>query len=242
MRSRLGTLTGFAVVVVVGVVAFALFVVLRQTPNAFTLGVHSGAAVAPLKAGQTVCQAPIDVPSGGGFDRVRVRIGTYGHAGPAVALTVRDAHGATVASGRLPGGYPDITGAHPTHTIALDHRVAAGTTGLSVCLKDAGPGRLGVYGNGDAAAAGSTAKVDGKAIIGADVELVFERSSRSYASELGSILDRAVLFRSPRLSGALYFILLALLMAAAIGGIAVALRGVGDDAPPPPPSEPPADR
>lgn len=236
MRSRLGILGAFTGVIVVGVLAFALVLALRQTPRAFSIGVQSAGAVVALKDGQEVCQAPIDVPAGGAFDRVRVRLGTFSRPGPPVALTIRDASGATVARGSLAGGYPDIT-EQTTHALALDHRIAAGTRGLSVCLENRGTNRVGVYGNGDAAASGSTAKLDGKA-ANVDVELVFERAPRSYGSELSSILDRAVLFRSPRLSSALYFALLALLVAAAIGGVAVALRGVGaEDAPPPPEPE-----
>jgi hypothetical protein len=236
MRSRLGILAAFTGVVVVGVLAFALVVALRQTPRAFSIGVQSAGAVVALKDGQEVCQAPIDVPAGGAFDRVRIRVGTFSRSGPPLALTVHDARGATVARGSLAGGYPDIT-EQTTHAVALDHRIAAGTRGLSVCLENRGSNRVGVYGNGDAAASGSTAKLNGKP-ANVDIELVFERAPRSYGAQLSSILDRAVLFRSPRLAGALYFILLALLVAVAVGGVGVALRGVGEgagDEPAPPP-------
>lgn len=238
MRSRLGILGAFVGVVVVGVLAFALFVALRQTPHAFSTGVQSAGAVVTLKDGQEVCQTPIDVPAGGTFDRVRIRVGTFSRSGSALALAVHDAHGATVARGALAAGYPDIT-EQKTHTLALDHRIAAGTRGLSVCLENRGANRVGVYGNGDAAASGSTAKLDGKP-ANVDIELVFERAPRSYGAQLSSILNRAILFRSPRLASALYFVLLALLVAVAIGGVGVALRGVGDvgatgDEPGPPP-------
>jgi hypothetical protein len=226
MRSRLGILSAFVGVVVVGVLAFALFVALRQTPHAFSLGVQSAGAVVTLKDGQEVCQAPIDVPAGAAFDRIRVRLGTFSRTGPEVAVAVHDTRGATVARGTLAAGYPDIT-EQTTHAVALDHRVPAGTRGLSVCLENRGENRVGVYGNGDAAASGSTAKLNGKP-ANVDIELVFERAPRSYGAQLSSLLDRAVLFRSPRLAGALYFVLLALLVAVAIGGVAVALRGVGD--------------
>src|ERR1700754_3786601 len=108
MRSRLGTLAGFTAVAVVGVLAFVLFVTLHQTPKAFSTGVQSGGPVAPLEAGQTACQAPLDVPKGGTFDRVRLRLGTYGVAGPGLDVFVRDSARHVIGHGVLTGGYPDI--------------------------------------------------------------------------------------------------------------------------------------
>src|SRR3954471_7041453 len=89
MRSRLGILGGFTAVMAVGVLGFALFLVVRQTPKAFTVGVQSGAPAVVLRAGQTACQAPLDVPPGGAFDRVRLKVGTYFKAGPPLEVAVR---------------------------------------------------------------------------------------------------------------------------------------------------------
>ncbi|WCB96583.1 hypothetical protein DSM104299_05347 [Baekduia alba] len=230
MRSRLGTLGGFAAVVVVGVLAFALIVTLRQTPKAFTVGVQSGGVAVSPRAGQTACQAPLDVPRGGAFDRVRLKLGTYRKAGPPLDVLVRRGiRGPVLAHGTLPGGYPDIT-TDATQVVGLDRKIAAGTSGLAVCVKNGGPNRVALYGNGDAANRTSTATLDGKP-ASVDIDMIFERAPRSYGSELSTILSRAVLFRSPRLSDTLYFLVLALLVAAAIAGVAVALRSVDDEPP-----------
>jgi hypothetical protein len=228
MRSRLGILGGFTAVVVVGVLAFALVLVLRQTPRAFTLGVPSGGPVVALRAGQTACQAPVDVPRGGAFDRVRLKVGTFHRVGSPLKVTVRrGVKGPVLARGVLRGGYPDI-GSDPTHLVALDHEVAGGTDGLAMCVENDGPDRVALYGNGDAANRTSSATLDGKP-AGADIDMVFERAPRSYGSQLSAILGRAVLFRSPRLSGTVYFLVLLLLLGTAVGGVAFALRGVGED-------------
>jgi hypothetical protein len=107
----------------------------------------------------------------------------------------------------------------------LDKKIGAGTRGLSVCVANAGPNRMALYGNGDAAAPGSTATLNGKG-MGVDIDMSFERKPRSYASELGTILSRAVLFRSPRLGDTVYFLVLLLLVAGAVAGVAVAVRSV----------------
>jgi hypothetical protein len=228
MRSRLGILGGFTAVVVVGVLAFALFVALRQTPKAFTVGVQSGGPAVTLRAGQTACQAPLDVPRGGAFDRVRLKVGTYFKAGPPLDVSVRRGiDGPVLARGTLRGGYPDV-GTDPTQVVGLDRKIATGTKAIAVCVENAGSNRAALYGNGDAANRSSTATLDGKP-ANVDIDMIFERAPRSYGSELGTILSRAVLFRSPRLSDTLYFLVLALLVAGAIAGVAVALRSVGDD-------------
>jgi hypothetical protein len=232
MRSRLGSIAGFVAVAVVGVLLFVGYLTLHQTPRAWTVGVQAGGVVATLKGDQTICQAPLDVPKGGTFDRVRLRLGTFRLAGPGLDVFVRGRSRGVLARGVLAGGYPDITAQNPTKVVALDHTIRAGTHGISVCVRNGGPGRVALYGNGDTANPTSTATVDGRP-AGADVDMIFEREPHSYASELGTILSRATLFRAPRVSGAVYFILLLLLVGIAFGGIGFALRDVasGPDGP-----------
>jgi hypothetical protein len=57
----------------------------------------------------------------------------------------------------------------------------------------------------------------------------FGRPSRSLLAGVPDLLDRATLFRSPRLPAALYGIVLALLVAAAGCGLVLALRAAEDD-------------
>jgi hypothetical protein len=228
MRSRLGIAAGFTAVAVVGVLAFALFLALHQTPKAWSTGVSPAAPVVTLKGGQTVCQKPLDVPRGGSFDRVRLTLGTFRVAGPGLDVFVKGRHGATLAHGVLGGGYPDVT-TRPTEVVGLDHRIGAGTEGTSVCIKNGGPGKVALYGNGAPANGLSAAFVDGRD-AGVDLDLVFERKPHSYLSELGTIAGRAVLFRSPRFGEAGYIIALILLVGIAFGGVALALRATAADA------------
>src|SRR3954468_20221235 len=102
MRSRrLGILAGFAAVLVVGVLLFVLVVTLSQTSKAFTVGVQSGGPAVTLTTNQTVCQQPLDVPRGGSFDRIRLKLGTYGKPGPPLAIAVKVAStGRILALGR----------------------------------------------------------------------------------------------------------------------------------------------
>lgn len=227
MRSRLGILGGFTAVAVVGVLAFVLYLTLHQTPRAWTVGVQAGGPVATIKTGQTLCQSPLEVPRGGSFDRVRLRLGTYHVDGPGLDVFVNDAHRRVLAHGVLAGGYPDI-GTRPTELVELDHTIKAGTRGIAICVTNGGPGKLALYGNGDQANSASTASIDGKG-ANVDVDIVFERKPHSYLSELGSIASRAVLFRSPRLGDALYLIVLVLLVGIAFGGVALALASIGDE-------------
>lgn len=224
MRSRLGILGGFVAVVAIGVLAFALFITLRQTPKAWTAGVSPAAAVVTLKSGQTVCQTPLDVPRGGSFDRVRMRLGTFRVAGPGLDVFVKDKNNGVLAHGVLSGGYPDVS----DDVVRLDHRVPAGTRAISVCVKNGGPGKIAFYGNGSPANGQSAAVVDGKD-SGFDLDLIFERQPHSYASELSTILSRATLFRSPRFNDTIYFLALLLLLGIATAGITYTLRNIDSD-------------
>src|SRR4051795_3460747 len=133
MRSARFTIFG---VVIAGVVCLVAVGAAQRTSLAFTLGVVPVAPVVGLHGGQEVCQRPIDVPSGGGFDRVSLQLGTYHRAGPPGGVTVRDLGGRTLASGRIAGGYPDVA-VQPSHVIRLDRSVAAPGR-IAVCVRDNG--------------------------------------------------------------------------------------------------------
>jgi hypothetical protein len=195
-------------VVVVGVLGLALTAVLRETPRAFTLGVPASAPVAPLSPRQTVCQRPIDVAAGAAFDAVDARVGTYGRAGSRLLVTVRDMSGRVIARGRVGGGYPDIA-RQPVHRVRLDHSVSEPR--ISVCVWNAGPRRVALYGNNDLAARSSSAFRDGRPLR-ADITLDFERTPRSLAALVPRMLDRAALFRFPWLGAWAYVVLIVLVV------------------------------
>lgn len=217
MRSARIVVVGAAVA---GVLLLALLAVGHKTSLAFTLGVVRAAPVVTLTSGQTVCQQPIDVPGGGRFDRVALSVGTFQSTGAPLAITVRDAGGRVVSTGTLAGGYPDIAQA-PVHHVRLDRFV--GTGRVVVCVRNQGGRKVALYGNADAAARSSSAFKDGRPIK-FDLSLEFERGSRSLASELPRLLDRAALFRAPWLGPWAYWILLVALVAGAPWLILRALR------------------
>jgi hypothetical protein len=215
MRSVRLVIAGMTAAAVVGLAVVALS---QRTSLAFTLGVARAAAVARLGPGEQACQQPVDVPAGAAFDRVALGVGTYGRPGPPLAVTVRAASGGGVlASGALPGGYPDRARAD----VRLDRTVRASQR-ISVCVEDRGPGRVGLLGDADLAARTSTAVKDGRPLR-RDLSLVFERAPRSMASEVPAMLERAALFRFPGLGAWAYVILAVLLV---VGGPLLLIRAV----------------
>src|SRR5439155_20280767 len=125
--------------------------------------------VAPLGPGEELCQRPIPVPAGGAFDRIRVVLGTYDRPGPPLLVSVSRG-GSTIATGHLSAGYADIA-KEPSHIVHVRPVSAGGR--IDVCLRNAGPNRVAVFGNADAATATSTAFRDGKPLH-SDIGLIFE--------------------------------------------------------------------
>jgi hypothetical protein len=216
MRSARAVVLG---VTVAGVLGLLLVALVQRTSLAFTLGVARAAAVARLAPGEQACQRPIDVPAMAGFDRVALGVGTYGDAGSPLRLTVRTASGRPLASGTLAGGYPDVA-RRPAERVRLDRTVRAPR--ISVCVENRGPRRVGVYGDADLAARGSTAAKDGRPLR-RDMSLVFEREPRSMAGEVPAMLSRAALFRFPGMGAWAYVLLGAVLL---LGGPLLLIRAV----------------
>jgi hypothetical protein len=206
-------------VVAAGVLALALGALLGRTSLAFTLGVQPGGPVIPVAPGQTACQAPIDVPSDAAFDQVAVPVGTYFKPGSPLVVTVADAGNRVVARGRLAGGYPDIA-QRPLERIPLDRKV--GAPRIAVCLKNAGPRKIALYGNGALASRTSAAFLDGKGLR-YDISFSFERAPRSLASLLPAIARRAALWRFPGMPGWIYLLIG---LAVLVGGPALLARAL----------------
>jgi hypothetical protein len=177
----------------VAVLALALTAAVRGNRLAFTLGVASAGPAAMLEAHDRACQRGIVVPPDGGFDSVRLMLGTDFRLGPPVTVTVHDAAGgAAIARGRLPGGYPDIARA-PSHGIRVGD-VAEGRR-ITVCVENEGPNKVAVYGNAGAASGTTSATVRGEA-VDTDLNLVFETRERSMLSLLPALAERAELFKA----------------------------------------------
>jgi hypothetical protein len=220
-------------VLAVGLAALAVSAVAHHTTRAFTLGVSPSFPIAPLAAGDTVCQRPIDVAAGAEFDTISARIGTYGQPGSPLAVTVDDLAGRRLAGGRLAGGYPDTT-RQPVKTVRLDRTVDAPR--IAVCVHNAGTRRAVMYGSIDLAARNSSAYLNGRPLR-TDVTLDFGRAPHSMASLVPDMLARASLFRFSGLGSWAYVVLAALLLLVVPALLVRALTRAGAARTPhPPPS------
>jgi hypothetical protein len=204
------------------VLAFGAVAALHKDPLAFTLGVTNAGPVAQLPAGTEACQTGIAVPPDAGFDRVTFSAGTFHRAGPPLDVTVlKSDTRSVIARGRLAGGYADIAEAG-SHTVEVGE-VAAGSR-IDVCFTNRGRKNVALYGNVGAASRSTSASVAGKPVA-VDLNLVFERPSRSWLSLASAAADRAALFRAGWVSGWAYLLLAALVVVVVPALLVAALRG-----------------
>lgn len=212
-----------AAVVAAGVLLLVVLAVVKQDDQAFSLGAPPNGVAAELQPGERICQAPIAVPDGAAFDELRLPVGTYGRPGPALTATV-ERGGRPVVTTRVPAGYRD------GGTLRVDVGREIDGHDLGVCLRNDGDVPVGLYGSGGAVES-SQLRVDGGDDIVSDLALSFGREPRSLLSLVPDVLDRATLFRSPRVAPAVYLVLLLLLVGAAAALAATALRRAEDDVP-----------
>jgi hypothetical protein len=235
MRSPSAVVVALTVAGVLSLVAAAL---VSKRVQAFTLGVAT-ATVVEIAPHHEICQAPITVPAS--FDGVTLRVGTNGHPGPRLEVSVRHIvgrgarpnRGGVITTGALPAGYPDVDQV-PEHTVRVAE-VASGRT-VAVCLANRGRRSAFVYGDADAAARSSQASLDGKP-LGVDLAVSFaRRTPQSVAGLVPVMLDRAALFRARGIGPWTYVVLALLVLLAAPALLVRALRSVQrTDEPGPPP-------
>jgi hypothetical protein len=212
-------LIAFLALALAGLGTVAIVGASRERTLAFTLGVQPSTPLVVLRAGETVCQAPIAVPAA--FDGVELQPGTSrAPASPLDVVVRRLPDGTTIARGRLTGGYAP---ARPA-TVSVGAVEAGGD--VAVCVRNAGARRAALYGSGDLAARTSSALLDGRA-TGADIDLVFRTSARSTLALVPDMLQRMALFRGGWIGPWLYWLLLAVVLlgvpALLIGALAQAL-------------------
>lgn len=213
--------TIFLVTALVGVVAFVLLGALRKSDDAFTLSVPAYGVVGEIPAGSTFCQDQIAVPVGGAFDGGRLPIGTEHRPGPRLKVTLEDARGRTIARSAIPSGFAD----NSSPRFRFDRTIEGGR-GLRLCVTNDGDIPIFPYGSGGDPNPTTGFTLDGEEQP-VDVALVFERPTHSTLATAGDIFARATLFRTPRLSGTLYGLLLLVLLGTAVAGVALALRNAG---------------
>jgi hypothetical protein len=209
--------TAAAAVLAAGVLLFVVLLVAKRTDQAFTLGASKAGVVVQLIPRQEACEGPFDVPPGGAFDSVRVFVGTYAKPGPPMRVTLKDGRGRVVAR-------PTVRGYADERTLEVPFGRSFSGRGYTVCFRNQGDSTVAMTGNGGAAVPASQLRIDGGEDIVADLSLSFGRPSRSVLSSVPDVLDHARLFRSPRLSGAVYGLLLVLLLAGAGWGLVAAVR------------------
>jgi hypothetical protein len=214
MRRPAAVIAGLVIAAMVGLGVAAL---LNDRTTAFTLGVARATTI-ELAPKAEICQGPIAVPEGAGFDGVMFAIGTHGRPGPALDVLVHPAGQRDVlARASLAGGYPDID-RRPEHTVwtgAVEDRQA-----IVVCLVNRGRRPAFVYGDAGGASRATQATIDAQP-IGGDMALDFERSSpRTLAALIPAMVDRAALFRAQIVGGWTY-VLLALLVLLAVPALLI---------------------
>ena len=214
----------------IGVGVVLLLVVVAATTRerrAFTLGVVPAGPVITYAATGVACQTPITPPDReSDFDRVAFTLGTVdGRPGPRVDVEMQTLDGRTFARGTVPAGYRS-TGPIPER-VAVGHVTTRAP--MRVCLRNAGPTSVAVYGNGDLASRTSRIVLDGKP-LGVDMALSFEHAEpRSAVSILPSMLGRASLWRAGWFGAWTYWVLAAVVLLAVPALLTVALRGALDE-------------
>ncbi|HEU4703585.1 MAG TPA: hypothetical protein VFS37_13970 [Conexibacter sp.] len=202
---RRAGLLAFAVVTLGAALALALVGAGERRTLAFTAGVLPQAPVVAVEPGATVCQGPLPVPAS--FAAVELQVGTYRAAGQPLSVVVREAGGGrTLGSGRLAGGYADVT----QQRIEVGAVPAGGR--VAVCIRNVGERRVALYGSGDAASRVSTARLDGEP-AGVDVTVVLRRdeSIRTLAL-VPDMLERMALFKGSWIGAWSFWTLLAIVL------------------------------
>lgn len=212
----------------VGGLALVLVGARDERELAFTLGVVPGLVAAELGPGDSVCQAPVNVPAD--FTGVRFQVGTYRRPGPPLTVAVRSVEsGRRLASGRLPAGYPDVS--QPVVGVGP----VRGSQRVEICVSNAGRRRAALYGNSTVAAPGTEARI-GSRQLGNDLTLIFERGEpRSMLSLLPDVFERASVFRPGWVGTWTFWLLAGLLLAGVPLLLALALARSQDE---PGPSSP----
>ena len=186
-----------------GLGVLLLVAALDERELAFTLGVVPNGAAVQLEPGEEACQEPIDVAAD--FAAVRVVPAAEGLPGPALAISVRALKsGRTLARGRTPEGYSP---AEPQ--VARVGDVRRGER-VSVCVRNSGRVRVGIYGGPEQAARTSRALERGRA-TDRDLSLVFLRDEPG--SALGTVPDmfrRSALWHPGWVGGWTFWVLAAL--------------------------------
>lgn len=200
---------------VLGVAGLLLAAALDDRRLAFTLGVQPTQVAAVLQRGDTACQGPIDVPADA--RSLRFPVGTFRAPGPQLEVSVRTTAGIAGVD-TIPAGYRDNS------TVPASPAGVESGRRIAVCVRNAGPRKVALYGGALQAARTSALGVRGRDAR-TDLTLVFERAEpRSMLSALPDAISRAALFRPGWVSTGLLWALAILLVTAFPAALLAALR------------------
>jgi hypothetical protein len=211
--------TVFSAVVLAGLVTVIVVGATHQPSEAFSLGVGSRAPVLQVRAGDELCQRPIEPVHG--FERISLTLGSNRRPGPEVRVEVRDASGGRMLGvGTLPGGWPDVSAQTvDVGTIERDGRIV-------VCLRNLSSHPFAPYGESGLANRSSAAYRNERRLE-ADVSMIFIRDREaSVLSFVPDMVDRASLFHGEWVGAWTVWLVLALVALAVPALLVVALRSV----------------
>jgi hypothetical protein len=218
MRSAL---LAFGVTLAIGVAGLLALGLGRGSDLVYSIGAVPASPIGPIQPGQSACQGPVQLPEGASFDRVAMVLGTYFRPGPEVRVEILDARTRRrVATGELPGGYPDIAQA-PEHIVRVG-RVRTERP-LDICAVNAGTRRLAVYGQPTIASPTSNGSIAGRQVP-YDFGFELRAKKRSLIALAPTIAERASLFRAGWVTSLTYLVLGLLLLIGAPAALALAVR------------------
>jgi hypothetical protein len=214
MSSRRIALVGFLGALGVGLLGLLVASVLMRGEIKQTDGVLPVYPVAPLAAGDTVCQEPIGLADD--LENVRYQVGTLGKLnGPEMDVTVTTPSGVVLGRGHVAPDWKDVG---LPHTVNVGHVKA--DQEVSVCIHNRGPVRAYVYGDIPGGTflgvrptdSTSVARVDGQDIDG-DITLWFTADKRfSLIQRIPAMFRHAAHFRPGFVGRGLYWALLAAML------------------------------
>lgn len=217
MRERVGRpVRATVAVLVLGLLALVGAAALDREDQPFRFGVTPTRVAVELGAGDVACQTRVDVI--GRAAAIGFSAGTYRRPGPALAVWVRGARGVVRARTALPAGYAD----NATHRLRLDREVRDGT--VDVCVRNAGPERVALYGGGAEEAPGSALVTPAGRPPTAIALRFFARDDTSLLAAAPDVARRAALFHPAWMGTWTSWVLLVLVGVGVPGLVLVAVR------------------
>jgi hypothetical protein len=197
------SVAAFLVAAVAGIGALLVAAANDQRTTAFSLDVPNLSQVAQLFPGVRACQGPFAAQAT--FQGVRAWISPAG--APQVLVSVYDRQGKSLAVGRI-RTEPGVAG---PYSWRLNAPVPAGTQ-VSACLRNLGPGPVGLSGWTASASAGSL-RVGSKTTASAAAMVLLGPHPTTLLADISMLFARAALFKASWVGAWTFWALCALIVA-----------------------------